>query len=96
MPNIAKPAPLPWTRRQKKGRFREDLYYRINAVPIFVPPLRKRGSDISLLVEHFVRLCRTANHKPAKQVQPKSWKFWSNIPGRATSASWRMWFNGLC
>jgi DNA-binding NtrC family response regulator len=54
-----------------KGRFREDLYYRINVVPIFVPPLRDRGSDISLLVEHFVRLYCTANRKPQKQVQPE-------------------------
>lgn len=55
-----------------KGRFREDLYYRINVVPIIVPPLRERGSDISLLVEHFVRLYCTANRKPAKQVQPEA------------------------
>jgi DNA-binding NtrC family response regulator len=55
----------------KTGRFREDLYYRINVVPIFVPPLRERGTDISLLVEHFVRLYCTANHKPPKQVPPE-------------------------
>jgi len=54
-----------------KGRFREDLYYRINVVPIVVPPLRDRHGDIPLLVEHFVRLYCTANQKPAKQVQPE-------------------------
>jgi len=54
----------------RKGRFREDLYYRINVVPILVPPLLEREGDIALLVEHFVRLYCTANKKPAKQVQP--------------------------
>src|SRR5262249_45626050 len=54
----------------KQGRFREDLYYRINVVPIFVPPLRDRPGDIALLADHFLRLYCTANHKPMKQLEP--------------------------
>jgi DNA-binding NtrC family response regulator len=55
----------------KKGRFREDLFYRINVVPIVIPPLRERPGDIPALVEHFVRLYCTANKKPLKQLQPE-------------------------
>ena len=50
------------------GRFREDLYYRINVVPIMVPPLRERKSDLPLLVDHFLRIYCRENGKPLKQV----------------------------
>ena len=50
------------------GRFREDLYYRINVIPIAVPPLRERKSDLPLLVDHFLRIYCRENGKPLKQV----------------------------
>ena len=50
----------------RDGRFREDLFYRLNVIPIEVPPLRARTDDIPLLVDHFIRTFSSENGKRVK------------------------------
>ncbi|MCA9065629.1 MAG: sigma-54-dependent Fis family transcriptional regulator, partial [Planctomycetaceae bacterium] len=54
------------------GTFREDLFYRLNVIPIQVPSLRQRREDIPLLVEHFLRHFCERHHRNLKQVAPEA------------------------
>jgi two-component system response regulator PilR (NtrC family) len=55
-----------------RGRFRQDLYYRLNVVPIRVPPLRDRRADIPLLVEHFLRRFAAELGRPVPTIDPRA------------------------
>lgn len=67
--------------RIRQGRFREDLYYRLNVVPIHLPPLAERAGDIPLLVAHFLEKVCSREDIPPKRISPEAME-------RLSSYSW--------
>jgi two-component system response regulator HydG len=61
-----------------EGKFREDLYYRLNVIHLKAPPLRTRRSDISLLVRHFAAQYAKRNHKTIEAISPEVLELMTN------------------
>ncbi|HJT52353.1 MAG TPA: sigma-54 dependent transcriptional regulator [Candidatus Angelobacter sp.] len=56
----------------REGKFREDLFYRLNVITVDLPPLRSRAVDIPLLVNHFLAKFSAENGKPPRQISPEA------------------------
>jgi DNA-binding NtrC family response regulator len=62
----------PLETRVKDGHFREDLFYRLNVIPIYIPPLRERREDIMPLARHFLREVALRSHKSIQGFTPEA------------------------
>jgi len=65
-----------------EGRFREDLFYRLNVIPVRTPPLRERLEDIPTLVDYFVRRYSQQNNYRPKELQPEAMSYLQALPWR--------------
>ena len=77
-----------------RGTLREDFYYRINVIPIQLPPLRERLEDLPLLIEHILSRHPVAIERNIRQVAPKVLDQMLTYTGPGTSASSRIFWRG--
>ena len=64
----------------KKGEFREDLFYRLNVIPLRLPPLRERKQDIPLLINHFIEKYAKQSGKNVKKISPYALQLLMDYP----------------
>jgi len=61
-------------------KFREDLFYRINVIPVYLPPLRERGPDIAILADHFLRKFNKLRKKTPVRISPDAMRYFTRYP----------------
>ncbi|MFZ0052298.1 MAG: sigma-54 dependent transcriptional regulator [Desulfobaccales bacterium] len=66
--------------RVRDGRFRDDLFYRLNVFPIVLPPLRERLDDLALLADHFLRTYGAKNRRKIKAISPEALQAFQDYP----------------
>jgi two-component system, NtrC family, nitrogen regulation response regulator NtrX len=64
----------------REGRFREDLYFRLNVIPFEVPPLRERREDVPLLARHFMEVLSAEHGRRPKAIAPEALEVLSQLP----------------
>src|SRR2546423_10920122 len=64
----------------EEGKFRQDLFYRLNVVPIELPPLRQRSEDVPELCRHFLSQIAKRENKPFRHIEPEAFRFLQRYP----------------
>lgn len=64
----------------KASRFRADLFYRLNVIPVYIPALRERRDDIPLLVDHFLAKFASRSNGPVKRISPEAMRLLTTYP----------------